>query len=431
MKELVKLCLGCGKSIEEENLHINYCVKCKARIDKNNKIQSEKRKQKAYERAKNCIEIYTKNNGKTLTPKGFDEISSITSKKIIQSFRGNTWVEILKLFGKDDLLKDYIKEEYLTYLEENNIISIKDFTDKHKYITYQVIRSFGIKELLDYCGLKYTRYEQSDFECNFNNIKNILGHTPLFNEFAELTSISMNAYINKFNFKGKVYDNIVKMYLTEDEYEKYIRERKEYKNKLGKQTCNIGKTILSLEDLEIEFRQVFDKCFQETGIYPSRRLFSKLSKHDDKTYRQKFNMRWIDICKYFNYPSNQRKSIFENYVLKHILQILNEEYESQKTFSWLIGINDSPLFCDGYFPKHNLIIEVDGRQHRKPYSKFGGEKAFKTLQANDEVKNKLIPEYGIKLLRIADNTNWYDVEYLRSRLEEVMKIEFTPLLTAK
>jgi len=100
--------------------------------------------------------------------------------------------------------------------------------------------------------------------------------------------------------------------------------------------------------------------------------------------------------------------------------ILNENYESQKVFPWLLGVNDFPLFCDGYFEKHNLILEVDGKQHRVPILKFGGEKAFKTLQANDNVKNKLIPEHGIKLLRIADNTKWHDVEYLRSRLEEVL-----------
>jgi len=150
------------------------------------------------------------------------------------------------------------------------------------------------------------------------------------------------------------------------------------------------------------------------------KLFSKISKHTDKTYREKLNMRWSEICKYYGYPSHQDKYIFENYVLKHISKILDEEYEYQKVFTWLRGINDFPLFCDGYFPNHNLVIEVDGSQHRKPYAKFGGEKTFKTLQANDAVKNKLIPENGIILLRIADNTNWHDVEYLRKRVEEVL-----------
>jgi len=96
----IKLCLKCKKPIENENININYCVKCKTNIDKNNKMQSEKIKEKAYERAKYCINEYTKDNGKYLTPNGFNEISAITAKKIIQSFRGKTWVEILNYLIK-------------------------------------------------------------------------------------------------------------------------------------------------------------------------------------------------------------------------------------------------------------------------------------------------------------------------------------------
>lgn len=44
---------------------------------------------------------------------------------------------------------------------------------------------------------------------------------------------------------------------------------------------------------------------------------------------------------------------------------------------------------------------------------------------NDAVKNKLIPENGILLLRIADNTNWHKVEYLKKRVEEVLGQDLT------
>ena len=65
MKE-IKLCAKCNKPIEEENLHINYCIKCKTNIDKNNKLQSERLLQKAYNLAKENIEKYTIDNGKTV-----------------------------------------------------------------------------------------------------------------------------------------------------------------------------------------------------------------------------------------------------------------------------------------------------------------------------------------------------------------------------
>jgi len=420
MNKIIKLCLSCKNPIEEENLHLNYCIRCKAHNDKFNKLQSDKRKEKAYEIAKHHIEEYTKYNGKTLTPEGFNEVSPITAKKIIQSFRGKTWIDILRLFNKDNEFKEYIKEEYLYYLKDNKDGSFTDFLKIHKYITYQVVKSFGIKELLEYCEQKYYRNKNKDYEDNFINIKNNLGYIPLYSEFKILSKITLTNYAKRFNLKTEVYNNIVKMYSNDDEYNNYLTKQKEHKSKIGKQTCNIGKTLLTLEDLENEFKYIFNKCFIETGEYPSMKLFSKLSKHTDKTYREKLNMRWSEICKYYGYPTQQKISIFENYVLKHISNILNEIYEPQMKFDWLIGINNFPLFCDGYFPKHNLIVEVDGRQHRKPYSKFGGEEAFKTLQANDAVKNKLIPDNGILLLRIADNTNWHDVKYLKRRVEEVL-----------
>lgn len=421
-----KFCQQCNVEIIQVSSSTKLCDKCKKEnrqrnIDIQNKKQKEENMKKSYEQAKHYILEYTKDNGKTLTPNGFNEISPISASSIIRSIKGKTWVDILRMFEKEEKLKEYIKDEYLKYLETTNKISFAEFTRQHEYLTYEIINSsFNMKELLNYCGRKILRNEINDYKDNFDKIKNKLGHIPLHNEFQELTKISLTSYINTFGLKGKVYNNIVKMYTTENEYNEYLVRQKEHKSEVGKQTCNIGKSLLTLEDLEIEFRKVFDNCFKDTGKYPSRRLFNKLSKHNDKTYRKKLNMKWTDICKSYGYPVYKEKYIFENYVLKHISKILMEEYKSQKTFTWLKGINNFPLFCDGYFPIHNLIVEVDGRQHRKPYSKFGGEKAFKTLKENDKIKDSLIPQNGIKLLRIADNTNWHDVKYLRSRLEEVL-----------
>ena len=425
-KKLVnKNCKQCGNIMENVYPQTQICNSCKninkkLNIDKQNKNNKEKMYIKHLkEYADNFYEC-TKNNKHTLTVNGFNKISKI-KYEAYRNFHKISWLEIIKYYNKYNELLDYIKDTIIFHINENGNKSISYFyEDKHEHIKSNLIRSIGTKIILNLCGIEYARYDNEDYEQNFINIKNKLGHIPLFHEFVELTNISMNSYVNKFNLKGKIYNNIIKLYSTENEYNNYLIKQKEHKNKIGKQTCNIGKTLLTLEDLEIEFKKVFDKCFIETDKYPSRRLFNKLSKYDDSTYRKKLNMNWTKICKHYGYHSQQGKSIFENYVLKHISNILNEIYEPQMKFDWLIGINNFPLFCDGYFPKHNLIVEVDGRQHRKPYSKFGGEEAFKTLQANDAVKNKLIPEHGILLLRIADNTNWHDVEYLKKRVEEVL-----------
>lgn len=434
VKLVSKNCRQCGTLMESVSSKVQICDNCREVNYKLHANNGNKRKKennypillKKY--TDNFIEC-TRNNGNTLTIAGFNNISEL-KYDAYRNFFKLPWIDIIKYFNKYKELLKYIKEEFSFHL--NNGYNISYFYgNKHKYITYNLIRAIGTEQFLELCDIGYTRYSNIDYENNFISIKTQLGHIPLYTEFIKLTKISFNSYCNHLSLKDKLYKNIVKAYSIVEEYNDYTQRQQENKSNVGRQTANIGKILLTLEDLEIEFRRVFDKCFQETGVYPSRRLFNKLSKHDDKTYRQKFNMRWTDICKYFGYPSHQDKYIFENYVLKHISQILNDDFESQKTFSWLKGINNFPLFCDGYFQEHNLIVEVDGRQHRKPYSKFGGEEAFKILQENDRIKNKLILEHGIRLLRIADNTNWHNVKYLKSRLDEVLEINSTSSPSAK
>ena len=195
MDKAIKLCLSCKKPIEEENLHINYCVKCKKRIDKNKKIQSENRANNSYKKIEFYINEYTKNNGKYLTPNGFNEISPVTAISLIRSIKGKTWVDILKLFGKDDEFKIYFKKEYNNYLSLNSKGSFTDFINNHKYLTYQILKTYGIKDILEYCEQKYYRIEDNDYKDNFNNIKKQLGCVPLHQDFQKLTKINLNLFI--------------------------------------------------------------------------------------------------------------------------------------------------------------------------------------------------------------------------------------------
>jgi len=157
----------------------------------------------------------------------------------------------IKLFNKDINLKEYIKQEYIIYLNNNKDGSFTDFSKTHKYITYQVVKSFGIKELLDYCEQRFYRNDNIDYENNFISIKNSLGYIHLYSEFKKLTKITITNYAKRFNLKKKIYDNIVKMYSTEDEYNNFLIKTKEHKTNVGKQTANMNKTLLTLEDLEI------------------------------------------------------------------------------------------------------------------------------------------------------------------------------------
>lgn len=57
------------------------------------------------------------------------------------------------------------------------------------------------------------------------------------------------------------------------------------------------------------------------------------------------------------------------------------------------------LRFDFYLPELNTIIEVDGEQHFRPSTKFGGEK-FKITQENDKIKDIFCREKNINLIRI-------------------------------
>lgn len=77
------------------------------------------------------------------------------------------------------------------------------------------------------------------------------------------------------------------------------------------------------------------------------------------------------------------------------------------------------MYVDGYFTNYNLVVEFDGSQHRKPIKKFGGIERYNRLQENDNLKNKLLQEHNIKLLRIDSRSNWHDINYLKQRLVEI------------
>jgi len=416
-------CMQCNELMINVHSSKKYCDNCTN--NRKNKGQLRRNKTKPINEftdnilRSNFYSVITKDYH--LTPKGFDDVSEHNSSTYL-NYYNTSWGDIIKLFGKDNDLLNYIIKEFKIFMNKTNSKSIRLFCREHNYLSENIIRYYGNQIISELSGIRYAKknYTVENLNNNFISLINQIGRVPLFAEFKNISPISLSTYTSTLNLKGDVYNQIVKMFSSKLQYKEYINVRSEYKTKTSSRVANMNKTLISLDDLEIEFRNVFDKCFINTGVYPSTRLFDKLSKHDSSTYRKKLNMNWSNICKSYGYPTQQKQSIFETYVLKHMAIILNEEYESGKVFPWLIGVNDFPLFCDGYFEKHNLIIEVDGKQHRVPILKFGGEKAFKTLQANDNVKNELIPKHGIKLLRIADNTKWHDIGYLRSRLEEVL-----------
>jgi hypothetical protein len=238
----------------------------------------------------------------------------------------------------------------------------------------------------------------------------------------------LEGYIYRYKLNIDIYDTIVKRYVTEEEFKQYLIDKRNYRSELGQETGKLA-AVYTLEELEIEFKRVYDYCLSELKTPPTVDYFDRVSKFDNRMFRKRLNMTWGEVCEHYGYeytPSTANKA--EKMVLDIISTILESRYKPQKTWKWLKGINGKSLRCDGFYEKVNLVVEFDGEQHRRPVAKFGGEEAFKILQANDEIKNKLIPYNGIKLIRIQSNEPWHDIDFLTKLLIEnniPIKKEFT------
>ncbi len=100
------------------------------------------------------------------------------------------------------------------------------------------------------------------------------------------------------------------------------------------------------------------------------------------------------------------------------------EFKTQKTFKWLRNYQPGMkrpgvLRVDLYYPKYKLCVEFDGEGHFQeiPWA-TGTQEPLELVQHRDSIKNKLIPEHGLKLLRFR-----YDEpltrEHILKRLSEV------------
>lgn len=276
------------------------------------------------------------------------------------------------------------------------------------------------------CGY---RYSDEDLRWNFISICKELGRVPLFQEFNSISKISDITYANRLNLKGKVYDSIVKTYVGEDEYKKYIIEKSEHKTNVGKKTGSLSR-IFSDKDLETNFRYVFDTYVLKYNTYPSRRLFDKVSCFDSSVYRRKLGMSWTDVCKKYGYEIDNRYKE-ENILLGMCENLFGCSYIPQKTWDWLIGVGGKHMFCDGYFQDINLVVEFDGVMHRVAVK---GNERLKRQQENDILKEELLNDNNINLIRIDSRLKWYEKESLSSIIkDECLKrnINFDELFLSK
>lgn len=96
------------------------------------------------------------------------------------------------------------------------------------------------------------------------------------------------------------------------------------------------------------------------------------------------------------------KSYPEKYMIS-LLEQIGEDFQTELR----IDINDKFVRYDFYLPKHNLIIEVDGKQHYEKSNRLFCSK-------NDKFKNQLATDMGYKLVRI--DCSYSKMDYIKTSI---------------
>lgn len=117
-----------------------------------------------------------------------------------------------------------------------------------------------------------------------------------------------------------------------------------------------------------------------------------------------------------------RNFVQQKILIKTILRILgNTEFFEEAEFIWLKGSAGKPFKVDAYFPQFNLVVEYDGEQHFFPVRWKGQSTRESLLQFNkqrerDVLKERLVRDRGLNLVRFNFKEPIDNVDYVRNRL---------------
>lgn len=189
--------------------------------------------------------------------------------------------------------------------QKNKELKFSEFCNWHKINKHSLV----VDEVFDERKSLYRpqkNYTLDDLKNNFISLYNKFGRVLTYNEFIDNTAISLTTYCSKLNLSGQVYDSLIEIYLSKDIKDKYIQSMNEYRKELGV-TKGVTNFIKHTDnDLESNFRNIFDYYYQKYNSYPTRKIFNSVSVIDESIYRHRFNKKWSEICEYYGYKIQNR-----------------------------------------------------------------------------------------------------------------------------
>lgn len=289
------------------------------------------------------------------------------------------------------------KEIKNAYKESNGKLSLMKFCEMYNRSSATVYNIFGgWKNAISELGLKFSNE-------SLNATKEELTREVLsiYKKYGYLNSELLRS---KGKYSQRTYDREF------GSFSKLIRELDIKTDKV-----HIAKGM-SNDDILDMIKQVYDRHNEL-----SYRVISKEISISPTTLISRFG----NICKIYElldieYDPNSKYSFWKaNSCIKSFSDILLE----RPILEWTCNELKNPLtgfylYVDAYFPKHNLIIEYDGIQHFE-FTKYfyKNEKEFLWVQKKDKIKNELISNLGIKLIRIKYSDNVTD-NYIKEKLKE-------------
>lgn len=415
----IKYCERCKIEQIESSNRVKYCVSCKPLSEKErNRYNKRKSTLRNKRKGRNELDVnfrFINPSGRQLIPSEFDKISEMKNSSYSQRFIGG-WTGVMRRYGKFDELREFIISDYISWSEENKNEVVGDYVKHIKISTTLMDKIIYGEELRRLAGHIGTTFTEDEMEVEFNRVMNLTEEIPSATEFNGLSNINIYSYSKRRGFKGNSYLQLLEYYKVCPEKIEVLKQRLATMKK-NSSSHLIGVFKVSREDLTLDFISTFDTFYEEYGTYPSVTQFDKLAKHGLTTYNNRFGKSYLEIAEELGYEVDRGGSPTENYVLKNFSDILGSDYTPQANFDWMRSKHNRRLRCDGYFKDYNLIVEYDGKQHSEMIPFFGQE-SFERTQANDKIKNELIPKNNIKLLRIAYNEPYWDNDFLKMRLYE-------------
>lgn len=259
---------------------------------------------------------------------------------------------------------------------------------------------------------KYSIYKDLNFEwyCKkFGGIKNILEEFGV--ERVNYNTISKDEIIfkaiNLYHKNGRIDKNLC----TENGISScVIRRLFGGFNNLFKEIdapINMNKKVTEKMVIE-DFLKFYEK-YQSS----SSTLYRKYGSYNQTIIDSNFGS-WELFMGKLNIPflGNSSPELF----IKSELEKSKIVFETHKNWNWLITPKKTKMFVDFYLNDYNIVIEYDGQQHYQ-FVKFfhKTEKKFLECVERDKIKEKLLLEHNICVLRIR-----FDEDIL-SRINEIIQ----------